>query len=334
MRIEYDKLVNTLEQILLKHGFNLENAKEAALVFVNNSRDGVYSHGLNRFCRIISEVDNKAINPNATLEKIAHFNAFERFNGHKGFGPLNAKRAMDRAIQLSDEFGIGCVALANNNHWLRGGSYGWQAALQGKVGICFTNTTPNMPAWGGLEPKIGNNPFVVGIPKSDGNCIVLDMAMSQYSYGKIDEVKARGELLSYPGGYNINNELTTNPSEIKQTHRILPMGYWKGSGMAIAIDLMITILTAGFSTSQIGSLEIEQGVSQVFIAIDPTKFNSIQETDKIVSQIIDDLKTSTPLDINNEVRYPGERENKVRDESLKNGVFVDDKIWKDILELK
>ena len=72
---------------------------------------------------------------------------------------------MDRAVELAKQYGIGVVALGNNNHWMRGGSYGWQAADQGCIGICWSNTQPNMPAWGGIDKKIGNNPFIMAIPR-------------------------------------------------------------------------------------------------------------------------------------------------------------------------
>ena len=72
----------------------------------------------------------------------------ERWDGQRGFGPLNARHAMARAVELAHQFGIGMVALGNNNHWMRGGTYGWQAADAGCIGICWSNTCPNMPAWG------------------------------------------------------------------------------------------------------------------------------------------------------------------------------------------
>ena len=87
---------------------------------------GVYSHGLNRFPRVVEYLKKGEIDPKVKAEKIMGFGAFERWDGHRGFGPLNAKLAMDRAVELAKEFGMGIVALGNNNHWMRGGSYGWQ----------------------------------------------------------------------------------------------------------------------------------------------------------------------------------------------------------------
>ena len=90
---------------------------------------------------------------------------------------------MERAIALGREHGMGCVALANTNHWMRGGTYGWQAVDAGAIGICWTNTMANLPAWGAAEPRVGNNPLVIAVPHARGP-VVLDMAMSQFSSGR------------------------------------------------------------------------------------------------------------------------------------------------------
>ena len=95
---------------------------------------------------------------------LTRITAFERWNGQGGPGNLNALACMQRAIDLTADHGIACVGLSNTNHWMRGGSYGWQAADAGVIGVCWTNTLPNMPPWGASEPRIGNNPLIVAIP--------------------------------------------------------------------------------------------------------------------------------------------------------------------------
>ena len=74
----------------------------------------------------------------------------ERWDGRVGPGNLNAYQCMDRAIKLAGKHGIGCVALANTNHWMRGETYGLQASEAGFIGICWTNTYRNLPPWGSV----------------------------------------------------------------------------------------------------------------------------------------------------------------------------------------
>src|SRR2546422_755430 len=189
-RISYEDVYAVLLTALVKTGFDGERAKLCAQLFTDSSRDGVYSHGLNRFPRFMEMIQNGVIDIHARPELSGSFGALERWDGTRGPGNLNAHACMERAISLSREHGMGGVALANTNHWMRGGSYGWQAADAGVIGICWTNTMPNLPPWGASEPRLGNNPLVIAVPRAEGH-IVLDMAMSQFSYGTLESHRMR-----------------------------------------------------------------------------------------------------------------------------------------------
>ena len=334
MRISYDQLLSKFQAILESRGFGEEHAREAAEVFAQNSLDGVYSHGVNRFPRVVEYLDKGEIDSRAIASCEQAMGAMERWNGNRGFGPLNARLAMKRACKLAREYGIGLVALGNNNHCMRGGSYGWQAADEGMIGICWSNTMPNMPAWGGKNRKIGNNPFIMAVPRSNGNHAVIDCAVSQFSYGKIEEARLKGQQLPVPGGYDSSGNLTTDPGEIEKTWRVLPMGYWKGSGISIALDLIATVLTNANSVSKIGTFDDEVGLSQVMIAIDPGRFQDTGVTDRIVDEILADIKSSEPVKEGGEVFYPGEIELNTREENRKNGIPVVDQVWDTICSLE
>lgn len=333
MRIPYEELVEEFSRVLEKKGFTADNARNAAIIFAQNSLAGVYSHGLNRFPRVVSYLEKGEIDPDIRATCVSASGAIERWDGHRGFGPLNAKLAMDRACELAGEYGIGCVALGNNNHWMRGGTYGWLAADHGCIGICWSNTMPNMPAWGGIDRKIGNNPLILAIPRSNGDHAMIDCAVSQFSYGKIEDCKLRGVQLPVPGGYDSDGNLTTDPAEIEKTWRVLPMGYWKGSGLSIALDLIATVLTNANSVSKIGTFGDEVGLTQIMIAIDPAKFNTTEETDSIVDAIIADVKSSIPIREGSEVLYPGELELRNIKDNLENGVPVIEEVWESVRKM-
>lgn len=333
MRVAYETMVNEFKRVLMKRGFSEKGAFDAATIFAQNSLAGVYSHGLNRFPRFVSYLEKGEIDPNVTATTEISLGAFERWDGHRGFGPLNAKRAMDRACELAKQYGIGIVALGNNNHWMRGGSYGFQAADNGCIGICWSNTCPNMPAWGGKDKKIGNNPMILAIPRANGQHVVIDCAVSQFSYGKIEDCRLKGLQLPVPGGYDSEGNLTTDPAEIEKTWRVLPMGYWKGSGISIALDMIATVLTNGNSVQTIGTFDDEVGLSQIMIAIDPAKGNSGEVTEKIVNDIIADVKSSIPVKEGTEVLYPGEPEAKNVADNMENGIPVVEEVWNQILAM-
>lgn len=326
MRVSYEKMVDEFSRVLEDRGFRKEDAHAAVEIFAQNSLAGVYGHGLKRFPRLVSYLEKGEIDPNARATCTLAFGNMERWDGYRGFGPLNAAKAMDRACEIAKKNGIGLVALGKNNHWMRGGTYGWQAAEKGCIGICWSNTMPNMPAWGGKDRRIGNNPLIMAIPRSNGEHVLVDCAMSQFSYGKIENTRLNGAQLPVPGGYNKNGELTTDPGEIEETWRVLPMGYWKGSGLSVLMDLIATILSGGHSVSTIGTFE-EVGLTQIMIAIDPTKFNTVEQTDAIADQILEDIKKSEPIEENGEVFWPGERSLKNMKENREAGIPVIEEIW-------
>ncbi|HEY1985505.1 MAG TPA: 3-dehydro-L-gulonate 2-dehydrogenase [Terracidiphilus sp.] len=329
-RIPFDEVREELARILGGLGFAEERAQMGARLFAETTCDGVYTHGIHRFPRFVSMVRNGSIDVLAEAEKVAGFGALERWDGRLGPGNLNAHAAMERAMTLGRAHGIGCVALGNTNHWMRGGTYGWQAAEAGVIGICWTNTMPNLPPWGGAEPCIGNNPLVIAIPRAKGP-VVLDMAMSQFSYGALESYRKRGELLPVDGGFDEDGKLTRDAAAIEASQRALPVGYWKGSGLSVVLDMAAALMSLGKATHQLAADPLrERGLSQMFFAIDPAALGT--ESD-VADGIVRSLQGCRSAEAGKPVRYPGEQTLKIRAENRKLGLPVDAEVWAQIVAM-
>lgn len=333
-RVSFEEMKSTILQAFLKAGMTEEKAEVCARIHAESSRDGVYSHGLNRVERFVDYIGKGWVDVNAEPSLERNLGAMEIYNGNLGPGILNALFAMNRATEMARQNGLGLVSLNNTTHWMRGGSYGWQAAENGMIGICWTNTESCMPAWGAKTGGIGNNPFIMAVPRSEGH-IVLDMAMSQYAYGKLEVTRLKGQKLPFAGGFDHQGELTDDPAAIEETRRILPMGYWKGSGFAVMLDLISALLSGGLTTAGIDQSGKGSCGSccQVFIAIDPLKINAQEFIDQALSQTIEQLKTSEPARDGDEIFYPGEQSLKRRLENETLGIPVDDSVWKRVQQL-
>ena len=330
LRIPYDDLYTALHRAMLRLGLKGDRAADCARLFAETTRDGVYTHGLNRFPRFAESIANGSVDVNAEPSKIAGFGAIERWDGHHGVGNLNARDSMERAIFLAKQHGIGGVALANTNHWMRGGSYGWQAAEQGLFAICWTNTLANLPAWGAITPSLGNNPLVIAVPRPGGH-VVLDMAMSQFSYGTLEAYSKRGQPLPVDGGFDSAGNLTKDAAAIEASKRALPVGYWKGSGLSLVLDMLAAMLSGGNTAHQIPLDPFrETGLSQIFLAIDPSSIANPQELTRIADGILHSLREATPADPGKPIRYPGEQTLQLREENLRIGVPVDPEIWRQL----
>jgi 3-dehydro-L-gulonate 2-dehydrogenase len=331
-RLPFDVIVSELVRVHMSLGFSEARARKSATLFAETQLDGVASHGLNRFPRFVKQVRAGVVQVDAEPTRVAAFGAWEQWDGHLGPGNLNATAATSRAIVLAREHGLGLVALGNTNHWMRGGTYGWQAALAGFAFIGWTNTTPNMPPWGARSSKLGNNPLIIALPRNHAP-VVLDIAMSQFSYGKMERLQLRGEPLPFPGGYDEDGKLTTDPAAILRTWRALPIGYWKGAGLALVLDLLAAVLSGGQTTREIGGQKEESGLSQVFMVIDVSRPRGPDAVAQLVTAVIDDLHSAVPAADGSAARYPGESVLKIREENRRLGVPVDDEVWRTILAL-
>jgi 3-dehydro-L-gulonate 2-dehydrogenase len=322
IRIPYLDLHATLRQALERTGMQPDRADRCARMFADATLDGVATHGVNRFPRFMAMIRSGVIDVNARPRPVESHGALERWDGNAGPGNLNAAEAMARAIELCRQHGIGCVALANTNHWMRGGTYGWQAAEAGAIAVCWTNTLPNLPPWGATDPRVGNNPLVVAVPRPPAH-VVLDMAMSQFSVGALAAYRARGEALPVAGGFDERGELTRDAAAIERTGRLLPIGFWKGSGLALMLDLVAAMLSRGRATHEVApDPQAETALSQVFLAFSPEVAGGPGAMTALADDVLGYVR----------VRYPGERAFKTRQQNLRDGVPVDDNVWQRIID--
>jgi len=332
--VSFAEMHDVITSAFLNAGMSEPEARQCAQIHTESTLDGVNSHGLNRVARFVDYIGRGWINLAAKPELVKQLAAIEIYDGGRAPGVLNALFATDRAMEMASQQGVGIVALRNTTHWMRGGAYGWRAADKGYVAISWTNTESCMPAWGARSNRLGNNPFVMAVPRAKGH-IVLDMAMSQYSYGKLQTTRLKGRKLPFPGGFDNDGNLTDDPGPIEASMRILPMGYWKGSGFAILLDVLAAVLSEGLPTNAIDAVQQGSctGCSQIFILIDPAQLGGEAFTEQVADSVVDYVHGSVPAENSTEVLYPGENALSTRQRQMKEGILVDDGVWSEVLTL-
>ena len=333
-RLSFSDLKQTIFHAFVNAGMAPQDAETCARIHTESTADGVPSHGINRVPRFVNYIREGYIHLGAMPQPVRQLGALEVWDGQRAPGVLNALWATERGMHLASEQGIALIGLRNTNHWMRGGSYGWHAANKGFVLIAWTNTESCMPAWGGKDPRLGNNPFIMAAPR-EGGPVVLDMAMSQYSYGKLQVTRLKGDRLPYPGGFDIKGRLTDEPGPIEQSQRILPMGLWKGSGFAVMLDVLAAILSEGLPTNGIDALQSGScvGCSQIFILVDPRKLGGTSAVQGIADSVVHYVHASVPTEDGRPVDYPGEGALRRRERSLREGIDVDDSVWAEVQAL-
>ena len=333
IRVSYREAVEVMEKGLRKY-LPEDAARQMAEIFAGNSADGVASHGMNRYCRYLSDMEKGLCNASVLqAERVAALGGLERWDAHFGVGPLIAVQAAERAMALAKEHGIGCVAVGNNSHWLRAGRYALMMADAGFAGMCFTNTCMNLTCYGAKAASTGNNPIAMAVPGPEGS-LLMDMAVSQYAYGKLEIMAQEGKQLPSPMGYDTQGNLTTDPGEICRSGLMLPMAMWKGSALSIMLDLLAVTLSGGRTSREIGTPAAgEAGMSQVFLCMQPEALGGGQEIRRRIGETLDFLH-SLPGENGKTggVRAPGERLALTREENLREGLPVTEATWENILK--
>ncbi len=336
MRLSFEEIQSEIKRVFMKYGLSEEKADTCARIHTESTYDGIYSHGTNRVARFVDYIQKGWVDVNAdpTIEKDC--GAIKVINGNMGPGILNALYSADQAMEMADKYGIGMVGLKNTTHWMRGGTYGLYVARKGYVGIMWTNTEACMPPWGAKECRLGNNPFVMACPGPDGGpALQLDMAISQYAYGKLQVTRLAGKKLPFPGGFDKDGNITDDPGAIEESMRIMPIGYWKGSSFSFMLDILGSILTDG-----VGAVDLDAatkgscgGCSQVMIVIDPKKIIDGEKMSETVRRAIEYLKSAELSEHSNGIMAPGEDYTQFNKDHDANGIFVDDSVWEEIKSL-
>lgn len=329
--VQYEEAVERMSRGLERF-LNAQDAKRFAEIFAGNSLDGVYSHGMNRYPRYLSDMESGLCDAKVTqAERVSGLGGLEVWDAHFGVGPLIAQQMAERAIELARTHGIACVALRNNSHWLRAGRYGLMMADAGMMGLCMTNTCMNLVAYGAKEPSTGNNPITIAIPRRAGS-LVMDMAVSQYAFGKLEIMAQEGGMLDTPCGYDTDGNLTNDPQKIVESGLMTPMALWKGSALSIMIDLMVSMMSLGRTSLAIGTpADGEKGMSQMFVCMNPAAVIDMDKAEAQMEKTIAFLNSLEPKDGVHGVHAPGENLEKTRARNRECGIPVTEDTWQKIV---
>ena len=159
-----------------------------------------------------------------------------------------AYRAIDRAIELADQYGIAQISIDNAFHYLWGGGYVMAAAERGY--IAYTNCTSTLAEvvpFGGKFPTLGTNPHSWGIPTmaSSGFPLVIDWATSTVAMGRVQALKREGKQLPPGAAVDKDGNPTTDPNAVAS---LLPFGAHKGYGLSLINELMGALIGGSLPT--------------------------------------------------------------------------------------
>jgi LDH2 family malate/lactate/ureidoglycolate dehydrogenase len=236
-RADHDSLVIAAYQ---SRGYSADEAAEGAKLAAEAARHGIRTHHALKALHLdhLFGSETGGCVPGAEIEVLpSRFAASECWNANKKLGQSVAYRAIDRAIELADQYGIGQIAVDNTFHYLWGGGYVMEAAERGY--FAYTNCTSTLAEvvpFGGKFPTLGTNPHSWGIPSQEANGfpIVMDWATSTVAMGRVQALKREGKQLPPGAAVDKDGQPTTDPHQVAA---LLPFGGHKGYGMSLLNEI-------------------------------------------------------------------------------------------------
>jgi amino acid adenylation domain-containing protein len=312
-------------EALQKVGLAAEGAKILTTVQLEASLRGQPTHNIGDIPRYAKRLASGILNPDPDIQ-IADTSALSALvDGDNGPGQWVATIAMDKAIALARSVGAAIVSVRRSNHYGAAGHYAWQAGCEGMIGICLTNGPVILAPTGGVTPLFGNNPLAISLPCAGRDPVVLDMAMSVATRGKIGLAVAEGEGLQ-PGWILDRLGLPTTDLQDLAVGLGVPIGGHKGYGLAFAIEALAGALSgAGYCADHGREASARHGGSDIghlFIVLDPVLFMARSVFEDRVADMVRQAKGSELAAGVSEIFVPGEIELNARTESLRRGATL------------
>eukprot|EP00565_Helicotheca_tamesis_P004950 CAMPEP_0185741748 /NCGR_PEP_ID=MMETSP1171-20130828/39122_1 /TAXON_ID=374046 /ORGANISM="Helicotheca tamensis, Strain CCMP826" /LENGTH=442 /DNA_ID=CAMNT_0028413733 /DNA_START=34 /DNA_END=1362 /DNA_ORIENTATION=- len=336
IRLPRSNLEEFLSQILVKAGASPSHADLAASVLAYADYRGIPSHGANRADLYANELSAGAVDGHAIPVVEQKSGCCAVVNGKNGLGAVTSDLAINTAISLAKEHGVGFVVCRMSNHFGAAGYWAQRALEADMMGMSFTNTSPVVVPTCGNSRAVGTNPFCFFAPVRDGGhddkeklsrseSFQLDMATSVVPIGKVEVMHRLGKSCLEGWGVDFEGMGTTDAEEICRRGGLYPLGGseetagYKGYGLAMFVEILCSVLSgAAIGPSVQPWLASREGhidYGHCFIVIDPSRFTS--GFDERLSSYIEAMRS-----LPGHVKVPGDPERVFEEDADKNGVIL------------
>ncbi|MCX8191565.1 MAG: Ldh family oxidoreductase [Nitrososphaerales archaeon] len=328
--VHVDELRRFTEEVFQKVGVSEEGAKIIADHFAFTNLRGIDSHGIMRTPYYIKGFEDGLINPRPKIRTIREGKNHILLDGDRSLGHIPAMKVTEIAIKKAEESGISIGGVVNLRHVGALSHYVSKVVERGFIGISLTNGSPRMALIGFKKAVVGTNPISIGFPREREPPIILDMATSVAAMGKIVLAAKKGEKVPDGWGINKDGRVTNDPKEIIEGS-VLPLGGYKGFGLAVAIDILCSVVLGGEYGLRMERTLFSQG-GFVILVIDINNFRPYKDYLREIEGYIDALK-STPTMDNVEVILAGELEYRTLQERIRKGIPIDDETFNELSKL-
>ena len=304
-----DEIYNLAKKTLLFNGCDEENANILSDTIMRAERDGSLSHGLFRLPAYVASLKSKKVNGKARPEIKKISPSVLKVLGNNAFAPMVLKVGLPELIKLAKETGVAVLAITNSHHMAALWPETEAVADEGLVGFACTSYKPMVAPAGAKKALFGTNPISFAWPRPGKTPVVYDMATAAMAMGEVMVAARDGHKVPLGTGLNKDGKETTDPKEITKGGVLLPFAGYKGSAIAMMVELLAGALIGETFSYETAAKDNKDGGpprgGEFILAISPEKIAG-PDWSKHADKFFDKMKSM------NEVRLPGERRHKNR----------------------
>lgn len=338
MKINHENLQKITTRIFELAGSELKEAEIVAKHLIEANLTGHDSHGVMRVFHYVKWLDSKRVFANKHVRTVVKGDNFAVLDGNFGFGQVIGEEAVALGIEIAQKQGVGIVGLRNSGHLGRIGDWAEMAVNAGLISIHFVNGNGYailVAPSGGMDKRLSSNPICVGVPRGNNPAVILDMATSKFSHGKIMLAKNKGEKLPDDIILDSKGNPSIDPDALlgEPGGAILPLspGH-KGFGLSFVCEILAGALTGGDTSSPESPTVHCVGNGMLSIYVDQKRFGDNNKFLAEINKLTAWVKASPTATPNGEILLPGEPEYRTRKERLENGIPLDEETWRQFVE--
>jgi LDH2 family malate/lactate/ureidoglycolate dehydrogenase len=322
--------------ILAASNVPVEKAEVVADSLIAANLRGVDSHGVHLLAHYIKQLRMGNIDADAEGHVVSESGSCLVYDGEHGIGQYISDKCCAHAVRLARQHGTSLVIARNSNHFGAAAFWAQRMSETGVIGTVMCSASPAVPPWQGRDGRIGTNPLCVSVPSSGRGRWLLDMATTTVARSRIVRAAANREA-SIPAGWatDVEGVPTTDPQRALEGHP-MPLGGYKGSGLAMMVEMLCAVLGGGAISTEAGGLFITDrpmNTSQLFQAIDVARFLPLPQFEARSEHLVDSVKSARPARGYNEVLVAGDPEWRMEETRRREGIPVDPATWQRLAEL-
>ncbi len=310
------------------------DAATVARLMAEGDMLGKDSHGIFRLPGYIGRLKARGFNPTPDIKVEKERTAMALIDGDNAMGHLVVNRAAEVAIEKAKQTGVAWVGMRHSNHAGAAGVYSNMALEHDMIGLYVAVGSANhLPPWGGTEAMLSTNPIAVSVPADKEDSIVLDMATTVTSYGKVKVYAQRG--IEMPEGWMVGPDggPLTDASKA-DTGYLLPIGGPKGYGLALIFGILAGTLNGAHFGKSVVDMNADAtsatNTGQFYLAVDIAAFMDVDDFTKQVDAVIAEMHGSPTLPGVESVRMPGAGTHAAYADRTANGVPLPDPLLENL----